>query len=217
VLGEDPANTQTRTIIEQRIVEEDDDDGGDDDCDLSYPDVCIPPFPPDLDCPEVPHTNFKVLPPDLHDFDREGDGIGCESGTIGVSSSGLDGNGTLLPPPDPCLDNPNLPECPNPCIENPDAAGCPGPCEVNPNAEGCQVPPPVNPCEENPFLPECQEEDTGQGFGSVDEGDEGSADDESSDDENGDGEGNEGSDPEDDGGEEVVEGSGSDEDTEADE
>ena len=98
VLGEDPTNTQTRTIIEQQIVKESDDDDDDGnngdgrDCDLSYPDVCIRPFPPDLDCPEVPHRNFKVLPPDPHDFDREGDGIGCESGTAIVSDGGLDGN-----------------------------------------------------------------------------------------------------------------------------
>jgi len=48
-------------------------------CDPSYPDVCIPPQPPDLDCKDVPYRNFKVLPPDPHRFDRDRDGIGCES------------------------------------------------------------------------------------------------------------------------------------------
>ncbi len=48
-------------------------------CDPSYPDVCIPPPPPDLDCPNVPYRNFRVLPPDTHRFDRDGDGIGCET------------------------------------------------------------------------------------------------------------------------------------------
>ncbi len=48
-------------------------------CDPSYPDVCIPYFPPDLDCGEIQYTNFKVLPPDPHGFDRDNDGIGCES------------------------------------------------------------------------------------------------------------------------------------------
>lgn len=48
-------------------------------CDASYPTVCIPPPPPDLDCPEVPFKRFKVLPPDPHGFDRDRDGIGCES------------------------------------------------------------------------------------------------------------------------------------------
>lgn len=48
-------------------------------CDASYPAVCIPPKPPDLDCGEIPHRRFKVLPPDPHGFDRDRDGIGCES------------------------------------------------------------------------------------------------------------------------------------------
>jgi micrococcal nuclease len=50
-----------------------------DNCDRAYPDVCIPPAPPDLDCKDVPHQNFRVLPPDPHKFDRDKDGIGCES------------------------------------------------------------------------------------------------------------------------------------------
>jgi micrococcal nuclease len=48
------------------------------DCDRSYPDVCIPPYPPDLDCGEIPHRYFTVRPPDPHGFDAEGDGVGCE-------------------------------------------------------------------------------------------------------------------------------------------
>lgn len=48
-------------------------------CDPSYPDVCIPPPPPDLDCGDIPNRNFKVLPPDPHRFDPDGDGIGCEA------------------------------------------------------------------------------------------------------------------------------------------
>lgn len=47
-------------------------------CDPAYPTVCIPPPPPDLDCPDIPYTNFKVLPPDPHNFDGNGDGVGCE-------------------------------------------------------------------------------------------------------------------------------------------
>lgn len=47
-------------------------------CDAAYPDVCIPPPPPDLDCSDVPYRRFRVLPPDPHRFDREGDGLGCE-------------------------------------------------------------------------------------------------------------------------------------------
>ena len=47
-------------------------------CDPSYPDVCIPPPPPDLDCRDIPYRRFRVLPPDPHRFDRDRDGIGCE-------------------------------------------------------------------------------------------------------------------------------------------
>ena len=48
-------------------------------CYPSYPTVCIAPPPPDLDCPEVAYTNFEVRQPDPHHFDRDKDGIGCES------------------------------------------------------------------------------------------------------------------------------------------
>jgi len=48
-------------------------------CDPSYPDVCIPPPPPDLDCGDIPYRRFRVLEPDPHRFDGDNDGIGCES------------------------------------------------------------------------------------------------------------------------------------------
>ncbi|HEX9341884.1 MAG TPA: thermonuclease family protein [Thermoplasmata archaeon] len=48
-------------------------------CDPSYPDLCIPPPPPDLDCADIPYRNFRVLPPDPHHFDGDADGIGCET------------------------------------------------------------------------------------------------------------------------------------------
>lgn len=47
-------------------------------CDPSYPTVCIPPPPPDLDCKDITHRRFQVLPPDPHRFDGNGDGVGCE-------------------------------------------------------------------------------------------------------------------------------------------
>ena len=47
-------------------------------CDPSYPTVCIPPSPPDLDCGEIPYRRFQVRPPDPHRFDGDHDGIGCE-------------------------------------------------------------------------------------------------------------------------------------------
>ncbi|MGI8999015.1 MAG: thermonuclease family protein, partial [Candidatus Limnocylindria bacterium] len=48
-------------------------------CDASYPGVCIPPGPPDLDCGEVTFRRFAVLAPDPHGFDGEHDCIVCES------------------------------------------------------------------------------------------------------------------------------------------
>jgi micrococcal nuclease len=45
-------------------------------CDPSYPGVCIPRGG-DLDCPDVPFTSFRVLSPDPHGFDADGDGLGC--------------------------------------------------------------------------------------------------------------------------------------------
>jgi len=47
-------------------------------CDPSYPDDCIPPPPPDLDCGDIPYRRFRVLSPDPHGFDGDNDGIGCE-------------------------------------------------------------------------------------------------------------------------------------------
>ena len=49
-------------------------------CHPSYLDVCIPPPPPDLDCPDIPYRRFRVVGSDPHGFDGDGDGIGCESG-----------------------------------------------------------------------------------------------------------------------------------------
>ena len=53
---------------------------GQSECDPSYPDVCIPPPPPDLNCDDegIPE-NFEVSGSDPHGFDGDNDGIGCES------------------------------------------------------------------------------------------------------------------------------------------
>jgi len=52
-------------------------------CADSYPTVCIPPPPPHLKCSDIPYANFRVLwdvrRPDPQHFDRDRDGIGCES------------------------------------------------------------------------------------------------------------------------------------------
>jgi hypothetical protein len=62
------------------------------DCDPSYPEDCIPLFPPDLNCGDsgVP-INVKVVPPDPHRLDSDKDGVGCEGS--GSFSGGGNGNG----------------------------------------------------------------------------------------------------------------------------
>jgi Excalibur calcium-binding domain len=47
-------------------------------CDSAYPDFCIPPLPPDLDCSNIGRQNFTVRSPDPHRLDGDRDGIGCE-------------------------------------------------------------------------------------------------------------------------------------------
>ncbi|MBA3779521.1 MAG: thermonuclease family protein [Chloroflexi bacterium] len=49
-------------------------------CDRSYPDVCIPPSPPDLNCGEIADRRFAVRPPDPHGFDGNFDGISWPTG-----------------------------------------------------------------------------------------------------------------------------------------
>lgn len=48
-------------------------------CDPSYPDICIRPYPPDLNCQDIPDRKFRVTGSDPHKFDRDRDGIGCEN------------------------------------------------------------------------------------------------------------------------------------------
>lgn len=48
-------------------------------CDPSYPTICIPAGSADLDCGDIPHRRFEVIGSDPHRFDRDKDGIGCES------------------------------------------------------------------------------------------------------------------------------------------
>ena len=49
-------------------------------CDPSYPDFCLEPGVGDtLNCGDIPYRRFTVYPPDRHGFDRDGNGVGCES------------------------------------------------------------------------------------------------------------------------------------------
>ena len=51
----------------------------DSDCNSSYPNSYISSPPPNLNCTDGVDKNFAVLPPDPNGFDRDEDGIGCES------------------------------------------------------------------------------------------------------------------------------------------
>jgi hypothetical protein len=52
-------------------------------CAASYPTVCIPPSPPDLNCEDITFRNFTVLynvpNPDPHGLDSDQNGVGCET------------------------------------------------------------------------------------------------------------------------------------------
>ena len=47
-------------------------------CDPNYSGACIPVYPPDVDCGEIPDRNFRVIGTDVHHFDVDHDGIACE-------------------------------------------------------------------------------------------------------------------------------------------
>jgi micrococcal nuclease len=53
--------------------------GSGSECDPSYPTVCIPSLPADLDCGDIQYRRFEVLPPDRHGFDGNKDGVGCQN------------------------------------------------------------------------------------------------------------------------------------------
>lgn len=48
-------------------------------CDPAYPTVCIPISATDLSCVDVAARNFEVGSNDPHGFDKDGNGIGCET------------------------------------------------------------------------------------------------------------------------------------------
>ncbi len=47
-------------------------------CDPNYAGACIPVYPPDVDCRDIPDRNFRVVGTDVHHFDVDHDGIACE-------------------------------------------------------------------------------------------------------------------------------------------
>jgi endonuclease YncB( thermonuclease family) len=61
-------------------------------CDPNYSGLCVPPYPPDLDCADV-RAPVRVVGRDPHRLDGDNDGIGCEQSTP--------------PPPPPARCDPN--------------------------------------------------------------------------------------------------------------
>jgi micrococcal nuclease len=96
-------------------------------CSEAYPDFCIPPAPPDLDCPDIARNNFRVLAPDPHGFDGDHDGVGCESG-----------GGAAIQPTEPPATEPPAPDSPEPAADQgncspsyPDFCIAPAPPDLN--------------------------------------------------------------------------------------
>lgn len=46
-------------------------------CDPNYTGACVPPYPPDVNCDQLP-KNFTRIGSDPHDLDRDNDSIACE-------------------------------------------------------------------------------------------------------------------------------------------
>jgi hypothetical protein len=61
-------------VVEPEVSEEDGED-----CDNSYPDECIPPPPPVLECSDIDEDDFEVRGSDPHGFDDDNDGMGCQT------------------------------------------------------------------------------------------------------------------------------------------
>jgi plastocyanin len=76
------AEEQLPDASEEVLVEDEDEEEQEEEseCHPSYPDFCIPPPPPDLNCDDISGRRFTVLSPDPHGLDgNDNDGIGCES------------------------------------------------------------------------------------------------------------------------------------------
>jgi hypothetical protein len=74
-------------VVEPEEPEEEVSEEDGEDCDNSYPDECIPPPPPVLDCSDIDEDDFEVRRSDPHGFDDDNDGVGCEAEDSSSSSS----------------------------------------------------------------------------------------------------------------------------------
>jgi hypothetical protein len=66
-------------VVEPEEPEEEVSEEDGEDCDNSYPDECIPPPPPVLECSDIDEDDFEVRGSDAHEFDDDDDGVGCET------------------------------------------------------------------------------------------------------------------------------------------
>jgi hypothetical protein len=73
-------------VVEPEEPEEEVSEEDGEDCDNSYPDECIPPPPPILDCSDIDEDDFEVQGSDPHGFDDDNDGVGCEAEDSSSSS-----------------------------------------------------------------------------------------------------------------------------------
>lgn len=48
-------------------------------CDPNYTGACVPPYPPDVNCGDIPAKNFRRVGGDPHGLDGDNDGIACEN------------------------------------------------------------------------------------------------------------------------------------------
>ena len=77
-----PDTSEEVLVVEEEAEEEEEEQEQEEEteCDPSYPDFCIPPPPPNLNCDDISERRFTVLSPDPHGLDgNDNDGIGCES------------------------------------------------------------------------------------------------------------------------------------------
>jgi hypothetical protein len=73
-----PEEPEPEPVVEPEKPEEVSEEDGED-CDNSYPDECIPPPPPVLECSNISEDDFEVRGSDPHGFDDDNDGMGCET------------------------------------------------------------------------------------------------------------------------------------------
>lgn len=74
-LKTDPADCEVEPDYEPASP----DDSSGDGCNSNYEGACIPDSPGDIDCPDVPESNFDSVGSDPYRFDADGDGVACES------------------------------------------------------------------------------------------------------------------------------------------